>query len=140
MFPPHTVLSRLKTVHLAFLRPRPPYQFRRHFSLSPRPQAAENPDPFLTSIKNTAIFQKLADKPDALSALAHFAKVLQDQGIDVVSGKTPSPMQMIRLARNAEFREAAGRVVNELQNAGIKIDSQEALAELMKLRKEMSDR
>jgi len=33
-------------------------------------------------------------------------------------------MQMIRLARNAEFREAAGRVVNELQNAGIKIDSQ----------------
>jgi hypothetical protein len=33
-------------------------------------------------------------------------------------------MQMIRLARNAEFREAAGRVASELQKAGIKIDSQ----------------
>jgi hypothetical protein len=80
------MVSGLKALHLRFLRPRPPYQFRRHFSSSPRPQAAENPDPFLTSIKNTAIFQKLADKPDALSALAHFAKVLQDQGLLALVG------------------------------------------------------
>ena len=84
MFPSRSLVSGLKAMQLSILRPHPPLRLRRHFSPSARPQAAENPDAFISKIKNTAIFQKLADKPDALSALAHFAMVLQDQGLFVV--------------------------------------------------------
>ena len=45
-------------------------------------------------------------------------------GVDIIGGKPPSPMQMFRIAANVEFREAAKRVATELQNAGIKLDSQ----------------
>jgi hypothetical protein len=44
--------------------------------------------------------------------------------VDIISGKPPSTMQIFRMAANPEFREAAKRVATELQNAGIKIDSQ----------------
>jgi hypothetical protein len=44
--------------------------------------------------------------------------------VDIVGGKPPSTMQMFRMAANAEFRAAAKRVAAELENAGIKIDSQ----------------
>jgi hypothetical protein len=44
-------------------------------------------------------------------------------GIDANSGP-PSTLQMMRLAANAEFRQAAQKVVTELQNAGVDITSQ----------------
>lgn len=44
-------------------------------------------------------------------------------GIDANSGP-PSTMQMMKLAANSEFRQAAQKVVTELQNAGVDITSQ----------------
>ena len=54
----------------------------RQFSVTPRPQAAvEDEDSFISKFKNTSIFQKLADKPEALSAIQAFAEVLQKSGM-----------------------------------------------------------
>lgn len=83
--------SRLLAV-VAFRRIRPVLQhsypaspqFRRNFSLTPHPQATEDQDSFIANFKHTAIFQKLADKPEALTALKSFAKLLQEQGVPFV--------------------------------------------------------
>ena len=151
MFVSRTLLANLKSVHLAVLRPYPPHHYRQHFSLSPRPQAAESPDSFLATFEHTALFRKLADKPDALSALTDFAKLLQTQGriliiltlhvcvihgfayivgVDIMSGTPPSMRQMFRMAGNPEFREAAKRVAEELHKAGIEMNSQVCCREI----------
>lgn len=44
-------------------------------------------------------------------------------GIDANSGP-PSTMQMMRLAANSDFRQAAQKVVTELQKAGVDLTSQ----------------
>jgi hypothetical protein len=36
---------------------------------------------------------------------------------------TPSKMQMLRLASNSEFRAAAQKVVTEVKNAGVDLNS-----------------
>ncbi|KAH7930257.1 hypothetical protein BV22DRAFT_1101858 [Leucogyrophana mollusca] len=113
---------------LAYLR------CRRTFSFTPQLRAAENDDAFMTQFKNTSIFRKLADKPEALMALRDFANLMRDKGIDASSGP-PSTMQMMRLAANPEFRQAAQRVVAELKNAGVDLTSQDAMQELMGLSK-----
>lgn len=53
---------------------------RRTFSLTPRVQASEDEDAFLSQFKNTSIFAKLADKPEALMALRDFAELMKAQG------------------------------------------------------------
>ncbi|KAH7904455.1 hypothetical protein BJ138DRAFT_1119399 [Hygrophoropsis aurantiaca] len=115
---------------LAYLR------CRRTFSFTPHLRAAENDDTFLTQLKNSSLFQKLADKPEALIALRDFANFMRDQGkcIDTTSGP-PSTMQMMRLAANSEFRQAAQKVVEELKNAGVDLTSQDTMQELMGLSK-----
>ncbi|EGO01772.1 hypothetical protein SERLA73DRAFT_177267 [Serpula lacrymans var. lacrymans S7.3] len=113
---------------------RPNLQYhhtQRSFSCTSRLQAAEpQDDTFLSNFKNTPIFRKLADKPEALIALRDFAAILKERGIDPSSGP-PSTTQMLRLAANSEFREAAQRVVTELKNAGVDLTSQDAMQELM---------
>jgi hypothetical protein len=81
MFVSSTLLANLRSVNLAVLRPYPHFHHRRNFSFSPRPQAAEISDDFLANFKNTTFFRKIADKPEALSALVSFAKLLQEQGM-----------------------------------------------------------
>lgn len=44
-------------------------------------------------------------------------------GIDANSGP-PSTLQMMKLAGNSEFRQAAQKVVTELQKAGVDLTSQ----------------
>lgn len=44
-------------------------------------------------------------------------------GIDVASGQPPSKSQMFKLAMSSKFRDAAKKVVVELQNAGIDLSS-----------------
>jgi len=134
MFISRHLLSNLKSIQLPFLRPYPATHFRRDFTFTPRPQASENSDAFLAKFKDTSIFQKLADKPDALRALSDFAKMLKEQGMDIAAGQKPSTWQMLRLAANLEFREAAKRVMDELQKAGIDVTSQDTMAELMNMR------
>ncbi|KAF8897347.1 hypothetical protein BD779DRAFT_1490324 [Infundibulicybe gibba] len=114
---------------------RPPPQFRRPFSATPHPQASENPEAFITAFKNTSIFKKLADKPEALVALEEFARLLQSSGVDLSSGKRPSTLQMLKLASNSEFRTGAQRVVEELQKAGVDFKSKEIMDEMMNLSK-----
>jgi hypothetical protein len=143
MFPSRLLaIATIRSVRpfLRFSHQQP--HFRRNFSITPYPQAAENPNAFITAFKNTTVFQKLADKPDALRALTQFAKLMQDQGvchvpimllhcknligkagIDFASGKPPSTLQMMKLAANSEFREGAKRVVEEMQKAGVDLKS-----------------
>ncbi|KAG0705469.1 hypothetical protein DFH29DRAFT_906631 [Suillus ampliporus] len=106
---------------------------RRTFSFTTRLQASENEDAFLSQFKNTSIFGKLADKPEALMALRDFAELMRAQGIDANS--PPSTLQMMKLAANSEFRQAAQKVVTELQKAGVDVTSQETMQELMGLSK-----
>ncbi|OAX42880.1 hypothetical protein K503DRAFT_262257 [Rhizopogon vinicolor AM-OR11-026] len=110
------------------------FRCRRTFSFTSRLQASEDEDAFLSQFKNTSIFGKLADKPEALMALRDFAELMRAQGIDANSGP-PSTMQMMRLAANSEFREAAQKVVTELQKAGVDLTSQDTIQELMGLSK-----
>lgn len=44
-------------------------------------------------------------------------------GIDLTSGKSPSPTQMIRLMMRQDFREATKRVEAELQKIGLDLKS-----------------
>ncbi|KZT20751.1 hypothetical protein NEOLEDRAFT_1100174 [Neolentinus lepideus HHB14362 ss-1] len=105
---------------------------RRCIHPCPRVQAAESPESMIANIRNTSLFKKIADKPEALAALRDFAALLQEQGIDASAGP-PSTMQMFKLAANSKFREGAKRVVEELQNAGVDLTSKEAMEEIMKL-------
>ncbi|KAI6134875.1 hypothetical protein EV401DRAFT_863092, partial [Pisolithus croceorrhizus] len=82
------------------------------------------------SFGHTSIFRKIADKPEALTALRDFAALLKDKGIDPTAGP-PSVTQMMRLAANSDFRLAAQRVVTELQSAGVDLKSQDVIQELM---------
>ena len=44
-------------------------------------------------------------------------------GIDISSGEPPSKTQMFKLAMSSKFRDAARKVVEELQNAGVDLSS-----------------
>ncbi|KAG2146630.1 hypothetical protein DEU56DRAFT_785542 [Suillus clintonianus] len=133
-------MNHLRQVLLSSRRPVRPTSLallrcRRTFSFTSRLQASENEDAFLSQFKNTSIFGKLADKPEALMALRDFAELMRAQGID--ANAPPSTLQMMRLAANSEFREAAQKVVTELQNAGVDLTSQDTIQELMGLSKKV---
>ncbi|KZP24580.1 hypothetical protein FIBSPDRAFT_1042043 [Athelia psychrophila] len=106
----------------------------RDFSTTPAPQAAES-DSFIDRFRHTETFKKLADKPDVLAALSEFAGKMKEQGIEMGTGKMPSKMQMLRLATNSEFRAAAQKVVEELKNAGVDLNSADAMQEIMGMQK-----
>ncbi|KAJ8595359.1 hypothetical protein M405DRAFT_857436 [Rhizopogon salebrosus TDB-379] len=132
-------MNHIRQVFISTRRPVRPssvvlLRCRRTFSSTSRLQASEDEDAFLSQFKNTSVFTKLADKPEALMALRDFAELMRAQGIDANSGP-PSTLQMMRLAANAEFRQAAQKVVTELQNAGVDITSQDTMQELMGLTK-----
>ena len=128
----------------------PPYRPAfRTFSITPRRQAAEVPDEFINAIKHTALFQKLADKPDALKALSDLYAltkemgafsllvrlvgsglyyevtrvVLTIEGLDINSTTPPSQYQMFKLVANRRFMRAVKRVMKELNEAGLKTNS-----------------
>lgn len=108
---------------------------RRAFHVTPSRRAVESKEAFFKAFQNTGLFNKLANHPEAAVALQDLAKVLQEKGIDLTTGKPPSTLQMIKLASNAEFRAAAKRVEEELQKAGVDLRSKEVLQEMMDLMK-----
>jgi hypothetical protein len=78
-------MNHIRQVLLSARRPARPTSLallrcRRTFSYTPRLQASENEDAFLSQFKNTSIFSKLADKPEALMALRDFAELMRAQG------------------------------------------------------------
>ncbi|KAH7887902.1 hypothetical protein F5I97DRAFT_917852 [Phlebopus sp. FC_14] len=103
----------------------------RAFSVTPRLHATEQDDTFLNNFQKTSLFQKLADKPEALLALRDFATLLKNKGIE----GPPSTTQMMRIAASSDCRQAMQRVVDELQKAGIDLRSPDALRELAALSK-----
>ncbi|KAJ3564349.1 hypothetical protein NP233_g8347 [Leucocoprinus birnbaumii] len=109
------------------------FSSRRAFHLTPTRRAAENKEAFFKAFQNTSLYSKLSQHPDALAALSDFAKLLQDKGIDLSTGKPPSTLQMIKLASNADFREATKRVGEELQKAGVDLQSKAVMQEMMEL-------
>jgi hypothetical protein len=52
----------------------------RRFSTTPRRLASEVPDDFINAIKHTALFKKLADKPNALKALSDLYALTKEMG------------------------------------------------------------
>lgn len=52
----------------------------RSFTQTRAWKASEDIDAFAARYQNTALFKKLADKPEALAALNDFAQVLKDEG------------------------------------------------------------
>ncbi|KAI0248698.1 hypothetical protein BJV78DRAFT_1233656 [Lactifluus subvellereus] len=105
----------------------------RTLSTTPRRQAAEVPDDFINAIKHTALFQKLADKPDALKALSDLYALTKEMGLDINSTTPPSQYQMFKLVTNRRFVRAVKRVMEELNAAGFKMNSDDALQEIMSL-------
>lgn len=83
---------------------------------------------------HASIFRRIADKPEALTALRDFVALLKDKGIDPTTGP-PSVTQTLRLAASSDFRLAVQRVVTELQSAGVDLKSQDVMQELMALSK-----
>jgi hypothetical protein len=127
-------------------RPAHSYSFRS-FSTTPRWQAAEVPDEFINAIKHTTLFQKLADKPNALKALSDLYSLTKEmgaylralcpvflrgeycesltssEGLDINSTTPPSQYQMFKLVTNRRFVRAVKRVMEELNAAGFKLNS-----------------
>lgn len=52
----------------------------RTFHLTPRRLASEDKEAFFNAFRNTTVFQKLANHPEAVSALEDFAKLMQAKG------------------------------------------------------------
>jgi len=102
----------------------------RTFSTTPRRSAEEAHDEFINAIKHTALFQKLADKPNAIKALSDFYALTKEMGIDVNS---MSQFQMFKLLTNRRFLKAVKRVTDELNEAGLKLNSDDAMQEILGL-------
>jgi len=105
----------------------------RTFSTTPRRLASEVPDDFINAVKHTQLFQKLADKPNALKALSDLYALTKEMGLDINSKTPPSEYQMFKLLTNRRFMRAVKRVMEELKAAGLKMNSDDALQEIMGL-------
>lgn len=74
----HIIVPLVMRQTIGLRRAYHPISFR-NFSATPRAQASEE-DAFISKFKHTEIFQKLADKPEVLSALSNFAALLKESG------------------------------------------------------------
>ncbi|KAH9981863.1 hypothetical protein BJV74DRAFT_63657 [Russula compacta] len=122
------VLSR--TPHC---RPTHRHAFFRTFSTTPRRLTAEVSDDFINSIKDTPLYKKLEDSPNALKALSDLYALTKEMGLDINAKDPPSPYQMFKLVTNRRFTRAVKRVTTELSAAGLKMNSENALQELLAL-------
>ncbi len=57
-----------------------PFASRRTFYFTSHRRAIENKEAFFRAFQNTTLFQKLAEHPEAVTALEDFAKLLQATG------------------------------------------------------------
>ncbi|KAF7313631.1 hypothetical protein HMN09_00519500 [Mycena chlorophos] len=89
----------------------------------PTPAKSISKEDFAKSTQQAQDFFK--DKPDAVNAIVKFAKVLEESGVSVSTGKMPGPTQLMKLAKNPKFFEAYGEVQKELAKAGVDVQSKE---------------
>lgn len=85
----HFIIRTRVIAAIGNIRPYSPISFQPHpapfshnFSSTTRVRAVEDPDAFISGFKNTSLFKKLADKPEALQALDRFSKLLRKAGKD----------------------------------------------------------
>jgi hypothetical protein len=124
----------------------------RTLSTTPKRLTTKVPDrdSFIDSIKHTALFQKIADKPNAVKAFYDLHTLIKEmgalflsfssslcltacwgtgtryvlQGLDKPSSAPPSVYQGFKLVTNRRFAKAAKRVMEELKEAGVKLNSE----------------
>lgn len=99
----------------------------RNFTRTGARKASEDVNTFPAHYQNTALFKKLADKPEALAALNDFAQVLKDEGSLRVHWLRTWCVEMLTLGfRNrhrhrkwpATFQDANVQTSHELQIQG----------------------
>ncbi|KZW04046.1 hypothetical protein EXIGLDRAFT_758349 [Exidia glandulosa HHB12029] len=89
--------------------------------------AAEDPSSFIANFKHSPLFRQLADKPEALQALSELAELIKSKGWNLKSNEAPSPITIMRIVSDKEFRAAASKVIDELQKAGVDFKPENAL-------------
>ncbi|WFC96465.1 hypothetical protein MBRA1_003122 [Malassezia brasiliensis] len=94
-------------------------------------RASEDRRDSMTSSSLPKGMEKLGESPGALAAIRQLMDVLQSHGIDLSKGEKPSMFTLARLASKSDVRQATGKVVEELQKAGIEL-TPERLQKLMK--------
>ncbi|KAN0126610.1 hypothetical protein V8E52_000250 [Russula decolorans] len=109
----------------------------RTFSTTPRRLASEAPDEFIDAIRHTELFKKLADKPKALKALSDLYELSKEMGIDINSMTPPSEIRMFQFVTNMRLMRVVKRVIDELKAAGFKMNSDDALQEIMGLTRDL---
>ncbi|OBZ71903.1 hypothetical protein A0H81_08242 [Grifola frondosa] len=113
----------------------------RDFSTTPQRHASEDPNINMQAMiaqqqKITRVFQ---EKPELLQHVKDFAKILQEEGIDLQTGGMPTKMQMIRLFMKADVRDRTMRMMSAFQEAGIDLQSKEMLETFMAMKKTLGD-
>ncbi|KAJ7781469.1 hypothetical protein B0H16DRAFT_1710671 [Mycena metata] len=73
------------------------------------------------------------NNPEVVDSILNFAKIMEEEGIEISAGKMPGPLQLMKLARNPKFVEAARKTEEECAKAGIDLRSKEMLEQMMKL-------
>ncbi|KAG8732631.1 hypothetical protein FRC12_019193 [Ceratobasidium sp. 428] len=119
---------RIAVRNRAFARPAAAVlrsQLTRPFSSTSTRRASEDEDSFMAGFRSSPVFDKLAEKPDALAALSKVAEFVKKNNIDTSS--PPSSMTLFKLATNSEFRELARNAMEEIRKAGIDLRPENAL-------------
>ncbi|KAI0771515.1 hypothetical protein BD413DRAFT_55931 [Trametes elegans] len=151
-------IPALRVAHTAVLRhpslallqssisptPRRDALHARAFSSSPRRRAEEDParnaDLQMMFAQQQKLLKLLQDKPETLDHIKKFVEQLQENGIDVHSGRMPSKMEMLRLLMKTEIRESAMKMAAAFQEAGIDIQSKDMMQSLLAMQKQLDDK
>ncbi|CAE6503309.1 unnamed protein product [Rhizoctonia solani] len=93
-------------------------------------RASEDGDSFMAKFKNTPLFNKFAEQPEALAALGKFyldleSHIPNEHYIDTTT--PPNSMTMFKLFTNSEFRELTRNALEEFKKAGIDIKAENAM-------------
>ncbi|KAJ1309193.1 hypothetical protein OPQ81_004862 [Rhizoctonia solani] len=118
----------LRIIRCVLLRLAPtptPVSRVRTFGWSAPSRASEDANSFMANFKNTPLFNRLAEHPDALAALSKIAEFLKKNDIDTTT--PPSSMTMFKLFTNSEFRELTRNALEEFRKAGIDIKAENAM-------------
>ncbi|KAH8663831.1 hypothetical protein BGZ61DRAFT_484889 [Ilyonectria robusta] len=79
------------------------------------------PEMMMNDPKVRETFEKLSRHPPAIAAMQKVGDIIKGKGFDAT--KPPSKMDMMRLMMDKQFQEAAQTLYDEMQNAGIEMDS-----------------